>query len=255
MDRYSPIGLFDSGIGGVSVLRELYALMPNENYICLGDSANAPYGTKTESEVLALSLRSAKHLYDSGVKALVVACNTATSASIKELRRIYDIPVIGLEPAVKPAALSGDHPTVLVMATELSLKLPKYKNLASCFDGMADIIPLPAPGIVEFVERGITEGDELDAYLYSLFEPYRNMKIDAIVLGCTHFPLVKRSIVKCFGRDVRLYDGGKGAANETKRLLSMRDMLSDSGGKGSVVFENTLSDANAEIARKLFLKD
>lgn len=253
MDRNSPIGLFDSGIGGVSVMRELYSLMPNENYICYGDSANAPYGTKTSSEVLALSLKSAEILYKRGVKAIVIACNTATSASAYELRRIYDIPIIGLEPAVKPAALSSPHPTVLVMATELTLKLPKYLELVSRFERRADFIPLPAPGIVELVEQGYTSGIRLEEYLNGLFEPYRSMKIDAIVLGCTHFPLVKDTIRKCFGTEIMIFDGGKGAAKETKRLLEERNMLAEADRRGTVVFENSLSESVAKRAEALFL--
>lgn len=252
MNRNSPIGLFDSGIGGVSVMRELYALMPNEDYICYGDSANAPYGTKTSEEVLALSLKSAELLYKRGVKALVVACNTATSAAITTLRQIYDIPVIGLEPAVKPAALSGEHPTVLVMATELTLKLPKYLELVSRYESKADIIPLPAPGIVELVEKGHTSGAELEKYLNGLFEPYRNAGISAIVLGCTHFPLVKATIRKCFGPTAEIFDGGKGAAKEARRLLEERDMLTDRDRPGTVVFENSLSKDVARRAESLF---
>ena len=152
-----PIGVFDSGVGGISVLRELMALMPNENYIFFGDSANAPYGTKTLDEVVKLTCKDAAYLYEQGVKAIVVACNTATSAGVKILRERYtDIPVIGIEPALKPAVLSAKHPTVLVMATPMTLREEKFQNLMHRYEQDAEIIPLPSVCKVRKCGSGIT---------------------------------------------------------------------------------------------------
>ena len=236
-----PIGVFDSGVGGISVLRELMALMPNENYIYLGDSANAPYGTKTLEEVVKLVQEDAAYLYKKGIKALVVACNTATSAAIQTLREIYqDIPVIGIEPALKPAVLSKEHPTVVVMATPMTIKEKKFHKLMQRFEIEAKIIPLPCPGLMEFVERGELEGEALEQYLQKLFSSYE--KIDAVVLGCTHYPFVKKTIQKVLGEDTMLFDGGAGTARETKRRLEQSDLLNPSCKKGSVVFENSAKE-------------
>lgn len=254
MDKRQPIGVFDSGIGGLSVMRELFTLMPNENYIYYGDSANAPYGTKPQSEVRRLALNAAEHLASHGIKELVVACNTATSAAVDILRRTYSFPVIGLEPAVKPAALCREHPTVLVLATEFTLKEKKYAELAMEYSAKAEIIPLPAPGIVEFAEAGILQGSELEAYLNALFEPYRDTKLDAVVLGCTHFPLVRRTIEKCLSRPVMIFDGGYGAAKEAERVIEEANLAVPSDARGSITFENSLGEDAAMRERALFGK-
>lgn len=236
-----PIGVFDSGVGGISVLKELTALMPNEDYIYLGDSANAPYGTKTLEQVVKLVQEDAAYLYEKGIKALVVACNTATSAAIQTLREIYqDIPIIGIEPALKPAVLSKEHPTVVVMATPMTIKEKKFHKLMQRFETEADIIPLPCPGLMEFVERGELEGEALEQYLQKLFLPYE--KVDAVVLGCTHYPFVKKTIQKVLGEHAKLFDGGAGTARETKRRLEEKGLLNPSCKKGKVVFENSAKE-------------
>jgi len=236
-----PIGIFDSGVGGISILKELVKLMPNENYIYLGDSANAPYGTKTLEQVVELVNNDAKYLYQKGIKALVVACNTATSAGIQILRAHYtDIPVIGIEPALKPAVLFREHPTVLVMATPMTLKEKKFHALMQRFETEAEIVPLPCPGLMEFVERGELESDELEQYLKELFAPYD--KVDAVVLGCTHYPFVRKMIQKVLGEDTVLFDGGEGTARETRRQLAERGWLNTSKKQGNVVFENSAKE-------------
>ncbi len=236
-----PIGVFDSGVGGISVLRELVALMPNENYIFFGDSANAPYGTKTLDEVVELTCKDAAFLYEQGVKAIVVACNTATSAGVKILREHYTtIPVIGIEPALKPAVLSAKHPTVLVMATPMTLREEKFKNLMHRFEQDAKIIPLPCPGLVEFIERGELESEELEAFLRKLFAPFK--EVDAVVLGCTHYPFAKKMIGKILGEEVQLFDGGAGTARETKRKLEEFALINPSLEEGKVVILNSAKD-------------
>ncbi len=246
-----PIGVFDSGVGGISVLRELVARMPNENFIFFGDSANAPYGTKTLEQVVELTCQDAAHLYQLGVKAIVVACNTATSAGIKLLRERYaDIPVIGIEPALKPAVLSGEHPKVLVMATPMTLREEKFHNLMQRFEENAEIIPLPCPGLVEFIERGELESQELEAFLQELFAPFEN--VDAVVLGCTHYPFVKKMIRKVLGEQVQLFDGGEGTARETKRKLEEFGFLRVSQEAGKVTILNSAQDdAILELSEKL----
>lgn len=248
-----PIGVFDSGVGGISVLRELVALMPNENYIFYGDSKNAPYGTKTLAEVQKLTCRDAEYLYGQKVKALVVACNTATSAAIRILRERYpDIPVIGIEPALKPAVLFRENPRVLVMATPMTLREEKFGKLMHRFCDQARILPLPCPGLVEFVERGELESKELEAFLRELFREYIENPVDAVVLGCTHYPFVRGMIQKVLGPQVMIFDGGAGTARETRRKLAEAGMLNPSTMQGNVVFQNSLENEKIlELSRFL----
>lgn len=240
--KQRPIGVFDSGVGGISVLRELVALMPNENYIFYGDSGNAPYGTKTLSEVQRLTCADAEYLLGQGVKALVVACNTATSAAIRILRAQYpDIPVIGIEPALKPAVMAKENPRVLVMATPMTLREEKFRLLMERFEKRATILPLPCPGLVEFVERGELESPGLERFLTELFAQYREQPVDCVVLGCTHYPFVKPMVQKVLGEHVLVFDGGAGTARETKRQLQERGQLNPSAQKGTVVLQNSLA--------------
>ena len=235
-----PIGVFDSGLGGISVLRELVAFLPNENYLYLGDSKHAPYGTKSLQEVQELTCNNIEYLIGKGAKAIVVACNTATSAAIQILREHHkDMPIIGIEPALKPAVLQKEHPNVLVMATPMTLREEKFHALMKRYENQAEIISLPCPGLVEFVERGELEGEALEAYFKELFAPFAEKKIDSAVLGCTHYPLVKNVIQKMLGDSVTLFDGGEGTAHETYRRLKEKNLLNTTQQKGTVIFENT----------------
>ncbi|MCI5920315.1 MAG: glutamate racemase [Roseburia sp.] len=235
-----PIGVFDSGLGGISVLRELVAFLPNENYLYLGDSKHAPYGTKSLQEVQKLTCNNIEYLIGKGAKAIVVACNTATSAAIQILREHHkDMPIIGIEPALKPAVLQKEHPNVLVMATPMTLREEKFHALMKRYENEAEIISLPCPGLVEFVERGELEGEALEAYFKELFAPFADKKIDSAVLGCTHYPLVKNVIQKMLGDSVTLFDGGEGTAHETYRRLKEKNLLNTTPQKGTVIFENT----------------
>ncbi len=237
-----PIAFFDSGVGGISVLREAVKILPNENFIFFGDSANAPYGTRPIDEIRHLTLTHAGRFHEHGVKALVVACNTATSAAINDLRQKYtDIPVIGIEPALKPAALMSEHPRVIVMATPLTVKGRKFHDLLGQYAGRADVIPLACPGLMEYVESGDIDGPNVTSYLENLLSPYlKEGNVDAIVLGCTHYPFVAPVIRNISGDSVRIFDGGGGTARELKRRLKKEDLLSDSTQKGTVTFQNSL---------------
>ncbi len=247
----SPIGVFDSGMGGISVLKELYRLMPYEDYIFFGDSANAPYGVKPTAEVRALTLKGAEYLIKQGAKALVIACNTATSAAAPALREKYDIPVIGLEPAVKPAALSSEHPRVLVMATALTLREKKFMRIMEQYSGRAEIIPLPASELVRFVEAGLLECREIEEYLSSILKPYIENRVDCVVLGCTHFPFVKNEIRRVLGYPVEFFDGGSGTARETKRRILEDGICADTEKHGVITFENSC-EKSLELSKRLF---
>lgn len=251
--REQPVGVFDSGVGGISVLRELKSCMPGENFIYYGDSKHAPYGTKTLEEVRKLTCTVAARLVGQGVKALVVACNTATSAAIGILRETYrDIPVIGIEPALKPAVYAGNHPRVLVMATPMTLREEKFRHLMQQYRGEAEILSLPCPGLMEFVERGELDTPELERFLTGLFADYLIHPVDNVVLGCTHYPLVREMIQKVLGKNVQIFDGGEGTARETKHRLEEAGLLNSSGGQGKTVFENSL-DSPEILALSRFL--
>lgn len=244
MKKNQPIGVFDSGLGGLSVLSELWKLMPNEKYIYLGDSKNAPYGTKSEQEVKKYTEENIIKLIDMGVKAVVIACNTATSVAANELREIFSIPIIGIEPAIKPAAENHKGGNIIVMATPMTLKKEKFNNLMNSYNDISNIIPLPCPNLVEIIEKGITSGKEIDDYLSKLFIPYRKERINAIVLGCTHYPFIKNSIKKLFDYDVDIIDGAKGTAKETKRRLNEAKLLNDIKSNGEINFISSLDNSN-----------
>ncbi len=254
--RKCPIGVFDSGVGGISVLRELAALMPNENYIYYGDSAHAPYGTKTLEEVQRLTLADAAFLEAHRVKALVVACNTATSAAVGLLREKYaDMPVIGIEPALKPAMEVKVHPRVLVMATPMTLREEKFRQLMRRYEEKGEIITLPAPGLVELVEAGELSGEKPEAYLRELFAAYKTGDLDCVVLGCTHYPFVRRTVQQVLGKGVMLFDGGAGTARETKRRLREAGLLNPQQEKGTVtLLSSSEGEDAAALAQMLFEK-
>ena len=239
-----PIGFMDSGLGGLSVLREAIKLMPKEDFIYYGDSLHAPYGVKPQVEIRDLTFAVVEKLLDMGIKGLAVACNTATSAAIHILREKYqkEIPVIGIEPALKPAVSVKENPRVLVMATPMTLREKKFHNLMQKFQDQAEIIPLPCPGLVEFVERGELSGEALEHFLKNLFAPYQERKVDAVVLGCTHYPLVRKTIQKVLGSGVAVFDGGAGTARETLHKLKEYSLVSDAVTPGTVQFYNSTED-------------
>ncbi len=238
-----PIAFFDSGLGGISVLRETVRLMPHENYLYYGDSAHAPYGAKSAGEVLDLTMQAAEMLYARGIKALVIACNTATSAAAEALRQRWkDLLIIGTEPAVKPAVLQHLGGRILVMATPMTLQEEKFRNLQAKYASDAEIIPLPCAGLMEFVERGELDGEALEAYLLDKLEPYRNVPVDAIVLGCTHYPFLTAAIRRVAGSHAEILDGSHGIANHLQNMLHARNLLNTQEETGKVVFENSLAD-------------
>lgn len=250
----NPIGVFDSGVGGISVLSELIAVMPNEDFLYFGDSQNAPYGTKSDSEVLTLSERCTERLISMNAKAIVIACNTATSIAVRLLREKYkNIPIIGIEPAIKPAVEFKNNSTILVMATPITLNREKFKKLTDNFSHNGTIISLPCPGIVELIEQGKTDGAELDILLNKLLSPYFDKKIDSIVLGCTHYPFIQASIKKIFPYEINIFDGGHGTALETKRKIE--PLSNEPLHKGKITFMNSKNgDFEIKLCKELLKK-
>lgn len=255
-DKNLPIAVFDSGLGGISVLAELVRLMPNENFIYFGDRANAPYGIKSADEVCALTSRAYASLREMGIKAFVIACNTATSAAAAYLREEYpDDIIIGVEPALKPATLCKENPTVAVLATPLTLKEKKFASLVQACSDRARVIPFSCVGLVELVERGLTEGEELHAFLSELLAPLKKEELDCIVLGCTHYPLVKEAIIKALGKDVLVFDGGLGTARQTERRLCERGLLTDSCENGRIQIIDSSCKGRECSAIERFIKE
>lgn len=235
------IAVFDSGVGGLSVLRHLRRLMPEERYLYFGDSANAPYGSRTTEEVRQLTLAAAEKLVtEYPIKALVIACNTATAAAVTDVRAKYpELIVIGIEPALKVAADNFPGGRIGVMATEVTLREEKFDTLLHRFEEDCIVTKIPAPGLVELVESGQADSAEAEELLKQLFVPYQG-KLDAVVLGCTHYPFAAKAISRVLGGNVVLLDGGDGTARETKRRLEEAGLLRS--GPGEVVIENSAND-------------
>lgn len=254
MERFDlPVLFFDSGVGGISILRRSVRLLPCEDYLYFGDSLHAPYGVRSLGEVRELCLNALEPLIARGVKALVVACNTATSAAIGALRERHpDLIVIGTEPAIKPAVERHEGGRILVMATPMTLKEEKFLALQAQYQPRAEIIPLPCPGLMEFVEQGVTSGGAVEGYLLDKLEPYRNVPVSAIVLGCTHYPFLTGAIRHIVGRHVEIIDGADGVAQQLRSRLAAEDLLSARTEPGRVAFENSLDQPEIlELCRTL----
>lgn len=235
-----PIAVFDSGLGGISVLRRLIQVLPEENFLYFGDSANAPYGSRPTEEIRSLTLENADRLFSHGAKALVVACNTATSAAIDTLRERYpNRIIIGIEPALKLAVSRHPNGRILVMATDATLREKKFATLMERFGEHCEILKCPCPELVEFVERGELEGEALQKVLKAELQAHLTPAPDAIVLGCTHFPFLQAEIRRVVGETPEILDGSDGTAKETKRRLSEAGLLR-TGGPGKVELVNSL---------------
>ena len=247
------IAVFDSGVGGISVLRHLRRELPKENFLYFGDSANAPYGTRPTEEIRALTLAAAEMLMARGLKALVIACNTATAAAIEALREKYpDTIVIGIEPALKPAADRFPGGAVGVMATPATLREEKFARLLDRFSRKCRVVKLPAAGLVELVEAGKADSAEALALLEPLLAPHRG-QLQAVVLGCTHYPFAARAISTLLGPDTLLLDGGPGTAKETRRRLEAAGLLND--GPGELIIENSLNCPDTIALCRALLED
>ena len=253
MDKHSYIAVFDSGVGGVSVLRELRRLMPEERFYYFGDSANAPYGKKTTEQVRALTLAAGRRLLvERDCKALVVACNTATAAAITDLRAEYpDRIIVGIEPALKLACDRHPGGTIGIMATDVTLREQKLAALMERVKRDCRVLRVHAPGVVELVERGKCDTPEAVALMRELLGGYAG-ELDALVLGCTHYPFLKKAMGIVLGEKVELLDGGEGTARETRRRLAEAGLLWED--KGDLIVENSSADPE-KIALTMALLD
>jgi len=223
--KHNPIGIFDSGMGGISVLATLMKELPNETFIYFGDSINAPYGTKSVDEVRQLTIRACDFLVSQNVKAIVVACNTATSAAIKDLRARYTIPVVGMEPALKPAVELNNTGSIAVMATPMTLKESKFEKLMNRYMDAYEIVKVPCPELVQLVEDNHVNDPQIKSAIKKCFESVELRELDSIVLGCTHYVFLKRAMEQVVGSHVKLIDGNLGTARQVLRLLKRLDLL------------------------------
>ena len=245
------IGIFDSGMGGLTVLAEAQRKFPEMDFIYYGDSAYAPYGIKSKEEVFERSKEICDLLVDMDVDAIVVACNTATSAAIIELRSLYKIPIIGMEPALKPAISHHIGGCILVMATPMTLKEEKFQSLVQAHKKNEIIYDLPTPQLVDLIEAGYTKGPKIEACLQMYFQHINLSKIDSVVLGCTHFLFVKSSIKKFFNDSVEIVDGHAGTLMQLSRKVHIAIDKSNKMYTGKTIIYNSLGQEAVEKSLSL----
>lgn len=244
-----PIGFFDSGVGGITVLKAARAALPHERFIYYGDSANAPYGTRSSEDILACTRAGVDALVGRGIKLLVIACNTATSVAAQPLRRQLDIPVVAMEPALKPASRYAGRGRVVVLATQATLALPRFR--ASMAEYGQNAVALPVYGLVECIESGQTNGPQVERCLSEALAPMLGEPIGAVVLGCTHYPFV-RAAVEALVPGAAVLDGAGGTVRQVERLLAAND-LACRQGRGAVDFYSSSPEPGAvAVMRRLF---
>ncbi len=242
------IGFFDSGVGGISVLHEALRMMPNEHFLFYGDNLHAPYGPRPLEEIRALSAAGIDVLLSRGVKAVVIACNTATSAYAEIVRAAHpELPIVGMEPALKPAHFARHGGKVLVLATDATLRLEKFERLMRLYGD--DVITVVGSGLVELVESGRARAPEARTLLEDLLGPYRQTQVDAVVLGCTHYPFLRESIQRLFPK-ADIFDGLTGTAARLKYLLDENGLRSDDG-PGSVEYQSSAGPEAVALMRRL----
>jgi glutamate racemase len=246
MSSNLPIGIFDSGVGGLSILKKIHQLLPRESLLYIADSAHAPYGPKGEVFIIERSRHILKFLNDQPVKAVVVACNTATAAAVETLRNEHSLPIIGMEPAIKPAALQTQSGVIGVLATEGTLASDKFVDLKSRFDGGVEIITQPCPGLVEHIERIQSDLPAIKNLLQKCIRPLVEKGADSLVLGCTHYNFIKDQIREVAGDAVAIIDTQEAVSNRLASVLKEEDLLSEL--EGTIHF---YSSGNPEHQNKL----
>ena len=235
------VGVFDSGVGGVSVLQHLVRELPHEDFHYFGDSAHAPYGERSVEEVCELTGAVIDQMVADGAKAIVIACNTATSAAAPALRERYaGLPIVGVEPALKPAVLAGGERDILVMGTEITLKLEKFQKLEERWATGANVRAVACVGLAGRIEHGNLDEPDLLELLENLLGAHRG-EVDRVVLGCTHYPFVRNQIAEVLG-DVRFFDGGEGTARQLHRLLAQNELCRGEDHIGEVSFASSIDE-------------
>ncbi len=232
----NPIGIFDSGVGGTSIWKEIQKMLPNENTIYLADSKNAPYGEKTPEQILQLSIKNTELLLDKGCKIIVVACNTATTNAIDQLREEYQVPIIGIEPAIKPAALQSSSKTVGILATKGTLSSRLFHSTSENHAKGIKIIEREGAGLVPLIEQGKIASEEIRNLLQIYLKPMLDEGIDYLVLGCTHYPYLMPILKELLPVNVQIIDSGEAVARQTKAILLKTDLINPSKKRGKHKF-------------------
>lgn len=246
------VGVFDSGLGGLSIAREIRTRLPAEQILYVADTAFCPYGDRPDDEVRARSLAVCEHLVKRGAKVVVVACNTASGAALEHLRAELPVPVIGTEPAVKPAVAESRNGRVGVMATTSTVRSARFRTLVEHYAGGAAVITAACPGLADLVEIGQQHGPAVRERLRELLRPLREAGVDTLVLGCTHYPFLADELRVVMGPEVRLLDSGAAIARQTERVLAERGLLAGSG-VGDFLLETTGDPAAVrEVAERLW---
>lgn len=245
-----PIGIFDSGIGGLTVLKEIINILPNEEYLYYADKDNMPYGIKPKENVKKYIEKAVEFLISKNVKAVVIACNTATSIAINGLRKEYSIPIIGIEPAAKPAIENRGEKKVLIMATPTTIKEEKLYNLLKKFNAKEIVDLIAMPKLVEFAEKGEFNSNKVNNYLKDKLKEYNLNEYSEVVLGCTHFPFFKEAILEVFPQNINIIDGSIGVANRLKNVLKETDLLGNNKLKIEYYYSGRLVK-NKEKLKKL----
>lgn len=236
MDKSTnPIGLFDSGIGGTSIWKEIHSLLPNEDTIYLADSKNAPYGQKSKDEIIGLSFKNTEYLLEKNAKMIVVACNTATTNAIKEMRAKYDVPFIGIEPAIKPAAIHTKTKTIGILATKGTLSSELFYQTVATLDGIK-VIEQVGYNLVKLIEEGKLGSDDIKKLLQEYLQPMIDANIDHLVLGCSHYPYLVPQIKEILPESVKIIDSGEAVAKQTKIVLEQNHILNNEKHKSSNIF-------------------
>jgi len=246
MNNNQPIGLFDSGIGGTSIWKAIHNLLPGEDTVYLADSKNAPYGQKSKDEIIALSIKNTEFLLEQNAKMIVVACNTATTNAIKELRAKYDIPLIGIEPAIKPAAHNSRTQTIGILATKGTLSSELFNKAVEIYQDTT-IIEQVGFGLVKLIEDGQINSPEMTQLLHSYLEPMIEANIDYLVLGCSHYPYLIPQIEKILPAHIKIIDSGEAVARQTEKLLAHYNAFSDKTNGNAVFYTNSNRKVLAEI--------
>jgi glutamate racemase len=247
----APIGIFDSGLGGISVVNSLRKILPNENLIYYGDSKYAPYGPQTVEQVISHSERIVEYFISRNVKAIVIACNTATSAAATHLRKKYTLPIIGMEPALKPAALAHPGGYIAVLATAMTLRESKFMEQVELYKEDSTIIKCPTPEFVELVESQNISYQAIYQILDGVLPKAIKEQINGVVLGCTHFIFLKQTISAYFNHTVNIYDGNLGTVFQLKRTLMNLNLLCEKQKHGTVEIQNSAGEEMISLALDL----
>lgn len=251
MDKNSPIGIFDSGVGGSSIWKEIHKLLPLEHTIYLADSKNAPYGNKSTEEITALSIKNLENLVALGCKIIVVACNTATTNAIITLRENYEFPIIGIEPAIKPAALQTNSKSIGILATKGTLSSALFSKTTREFTKDVNVVEIIGEGLVPLIEAGNLDGPEMVELLKKFTKPMIDANVDYLVLGCSHYPYIIPRLKNILPENVKIIDSGEAVARQTKTVLQSLNLLREENTKPKLQFYT-----NAETATlKFLLKD